>query len=381
MSDPRSARLGGGEVSAQDHDLYIPPVRPQIADPALQRPDWTETGKRDSHLLWLDKNENTDPVLTGVVFRALAEMDPRVVANYPDCSPLYHTLSEYLGVGARSLVLAPGSDGVIGSVFRAFIAPGDVVLHTRPTYAMYPVYSRMCGADVVALEYELNESGPFLSAESVTRAIRSRRPKLVCLPNPDSPTGTAFSPSDLRKIVEAALREGSAIMIDEAYHPFYPHSAITWIAEYPNVIVARTFSKAWGLAGLRLGYGVATPETAALLHKVRPNYEVNMVAVALAVRMITDFEGEMTASVSRLNAGRDYFLMAMRELGLRTFSSEASFCHVAFDAHSDAVHAALSNVALYRKGSDAPCLAGFSRFSATTVERFEPVIECVRRVV
>jgi histidinol-phosphate aminotransferase len=239
----------------------------------------------------------------------------------------------------------------------------------------------MCGAEVVALDYKANENGPFLSPDTVTHAIRARKPKLVCLPNPDSPTGTAFDPGALRIIVETALTAGAAVLIDEAYYPFYPHSAVPWISECPNVIVARTFSKAWGLAGLRLGYGVGAPETISLLHKVRPNYEVNMVAVALAVRMITDFEHEMKASVRRLNAGRDYFLSAMRELGLRTYSSEASFCHVAFDGHAEALHAALSKVVLYRKDSDAPCLAGFSRFSATTVELIEPVIDCVRRVV
>ena len=381
MSAQRHAQAQGAEATVKGHESYVPPARAEIVDPKLQRPDWTQSGSRDPQLLWLDKNENTDPTLTGVVFRALAEMDPRIVSNYPDCSPLYHTLSEYMGISAHSLVLAPGSDGIIGSVFRAFISPGDLVLQTRPTYAMYPVYARMCGAEVVSLDYESSANGPFLSPSTVTHAIRERKPKLVCMPIPDSPTGTAFDPGALRSIVETALAVGAAVLIDEAYHPFYPHSAVPWISECPNVIVARTFSKAWGLAGLRLGYGVAAPETISLLHKVRPNYEVNMVAVALAVRMITDFEHEMKASVRRLNAGRDYFLSAMRELGLRTYSSEGSFCHVAFDGHAEAVHAALSKVVLYRKDSDAPCLAGFSRFSATTVELIEPVIDCVRRVV
>ena len=381
MSASRQPPIGETDAATTASHTYIPPARPQVRDTLLQRPDWTKPGSRDPRLLWLDRNENTDPAMMAAVSRALEEMDPGVVVNYPDASPLYHALSRHLGVDAHSLVLAPGSDGVIGSVFRAFVSPKDVVLHTNPTYAMYPIYARIHGAAAVTLDYEAHKDGPRLAADVVLDAIRRTRPKLVCLPNPDSPTGTVFQPRELKAIVEAALSAGAVILIDEAYHPFYPDSAISWINEYPNVIVGRTFSKAWALAGARLGYGVATPETTLLLHKVRPNYEVNMVAVALAVRMITDFEDEMVASVRRLNEGRDYFVSAMQQLGLRTLASRASFCHVAFGARADAVHDALSSLVLYRKESGTGCLAGFSRFSSTTIERFEPVVDRIRNAL
>lgn len=360
---------------------YVPPARPEIVDAGLQRPDSTKPASRDPRLLWLDKNENTDPVLTDIVARVLAEMDPSNATTYPDCAPLYQTLAAYLGVDPKALILAPGSDGVIGSVFRAFIRPGDVVLHTKPTYAMYQVYSRMCGARTVELEYQRGVAGPYLSPETVAREIRERRPTLVCVPNPDSPSGTVFPPEVLRDLIETGLEAGSAFLVDEAYHPFYPQTVVPLIKDYPNLIVARTFSKAWGLSGVRLGYGIAAPETAALLQKVRPNYEVNMMGVALAVRMITDFEPEMRASVARLNEGREAFLSAMRGLGFATLTSHASFCHVRFGALSDKVHAALKDVVLYRRDSDAACLDGFSRFSATTIGLFEPVIARVRQVV
>jgi histidinol-phosphate aminotransferase len=144
----------------------------------VQRPDWTSTAFRDPRLLWLDKNENTDPVLQAVVFRALAEMDPQSVMTYPDAVPLYHKLAEYLCVTPQSLMLAQGSDGVIGSVFRAFVEPGDVVLLTDPTYAMYQVYCGMYGAETAKLEYTPGETGPFLRTETVIGEIRKRRPKL-----------------------------------------------------------------------------------------------------------------------------------------------------------------------------------------------------------
>jgi len=364
-----------------DGTSFVPQARREISDASLQRPDWTNVSLRDPRLLWLDKNENTDPVLQAVVFKVLAEMDPRSVTTYPDTAPLYHKLAEYLGVSPQSLVLASGSDGVIGSVFRAFVEPGDTVIVTHPTYAMYQVYCSMQGAKTTRLEYLAGETGPFLRSETVTGAIRKRRPKLVCLPNPDSPTGTVCAPDALRDIIRSALETGSVILVDEAYHPFYANTVVPWIAEFPNLIVARTFSKAWGLTGVRLGYGIATPDVTALLQKVRPNYDGNAVAVAMAFRMISDFDHEMRASVERLNQGRDGFLSAMKALGLRTLASHGNFCHVAFDSWADRVHATLSDAVLYRQDSDAPCLMGFSRFSSTTAELFRPVIERVRDVV
>lgn len=360
---------------------FVAPARRELDDARLRRPDWTTGCPRDPRLLWLDKNENTDPVLLAVVARVMTEMDPRTAAIYPEAGPLYRILAEHLGVSQKSLALAPGSDGVIGAVFRAFIERGDRVLLTDPTYAMYPVYGLMHGAETTKLAYVPGETGPFLPPDTVIEAIGKHRPKLVCLPNPDSPTGTVFDPPGLRRILQHALNHGALVLVDEAYYPFYPNTVVPWLAEFPNLIIARTFSKAWGLTGLRLGCGIASPDVAALLQKVRPNYEVNQVAVTAAVRMISDFEREMSASVARLNRGRDVFVAAMKELGLRTTASHASFCHVAFDRWADRVHAALADVVLYRADSDTPCLKGFSRFSATTSDLFQPVIARIRNVV
>jgi histidinol-phosphate aminotransferase len=360
---------------------FVPPARHELTDPALQRPDWTKPTARDPRLLWLDKNENDDPALAAITTRVLREIDPRSVAIYPDCTPLYLKLAEWVGVDAGRLILAPGSDGVINSTFRAFIAPGDPVIHTDPTYAMYPVYARMSGAKTITVPYQQAEGGPSLSVDALNRAIRDARPKLICLPNPDSPTGTVLQVDALRSVFNTALEVGALIQVDEAYHPFYPHSVVDLVKDYPNLIVVRTFSKAWGLTGIRLGYGVASPAVNAFLHKVRPSFEINQVAVEMGVRMLTDFQGEMRASVQRLNQGRETFHAAMKELGLRTLVSHGNYSHVAFDKHGDAVHAALANLAIYRKDLGDPALKGFSRFTATTPERIQPVIETIRRVV
>jgi len=361
--------------------MGIPSARAAILDEKLERGMMDESRPRSKELLWLDKNENTDPILNQLTGRILREIDPlTTLAVYPDCAPLYRKLSDYLCVPTDCLILATGSDGVIRSVFEAFCEPGNRVLFPNPTYAMYEVYSRMYGAQIVRVDYEATKSGPYLDASSLVQAIRENHPKLICLPNPDSPTGTVLEPAKMRQLIEAASEAEALILVDESYFPYYDQTVMPWVPQFPNLLVIRTFSKAWGMTGLRVGYGVGAEEVITLLHKVRPNYETNSVGVAVVERML-DFEDEMLASVRRLNAGRDLFVREMTKLGFKTFPTYGNFLHVNFGMHEEAIHAALGDKVLYRRNFRHSCLRGYSRFSATTEELFAPLIKCIQAVV
>jgi len=357
-----------------------PNARQPVANPQLIRPDWTTGVPRDPCLLWLDRNENTDPELAALAARILSEIPVRALSTYPECAPLYHKLAAHLGVSVECLLLTAGSDGAIRSVFETYVNPGDVVIHTQPSFAMYAVYCQMFGAKPVTLEYKPSTQGPYLSVDTVLDMIKRARPKVVCLPNPDSPTGTVFSPDHLRRIIEATGEAKALVLIDEAYYPFYDWTALSWIHEYGHLVIARTFSKAWGLAGLRIGYAVSCPEVTSLLHKMRPSYEANTLQVTFVERLL-DHASAMHDSVRRLNAGRDTFLAEMDTLGLRTIHAKGNFLHVAFGERAPAVHRLLQDLVLYHRESNDLCLKGFTRFSATTVELFQPVIGRIRQVI
>ncbi|HSP16241.1 MAG TPA: aminotransferase class I/II-fold pyridoxal phosphate-dependent enzyme [Thermoanaerobaculia bacterium] len=361
-----------------------PSAREAVANPKLTRPDWKTAEPRDRSKLWLDKNENSDRMFAEltrrVVHEVVDDLAPFALHTYPDSAPFYRKLASQLGVDPANLLLAAGSDGVIRSVFEAFVAEGDRVMHSRPTFAMYAVYCLMYGANVTTLDYERSDKGPLLTADRVCSAIRQIRPKVMCLPNPDSPTGTVFELSQIRQIIEAAGEVESLILIDEAYHPFHSQTVVPWIRQFPHLVVARTFAKAWGVAGLRIGYAVASPEVTQLLHKVRPMYEVNTLAVAVMNRLL-DYRNDMEACVARLNAGRDWFLSQMEQLGLPTIHCHGNFLHVAFGKHAQAIHSALEPLVLYRRDASDECLRGFSRFSAATQETFQPIVDRIRDVV
>jgi histidinol-phosphate aminotransferase len=357
-------------------------IRPRRAllNPALQRPSALNSVPRRAEQLWLDKNENLDPELMALSRDVLASIPPLALATYPEAGELYRKLARWAGVSAESLLLTPGSDGAIRLAFEALVEPGDCVIHTTPTFAMYPVYSQMFAADVHVVEYESTESGPYLNLSKLIESLRRYEPKLVCLPNPDSPTGTVLAPHVLREILTECESVGSALLLDEAYHPFCTWSAVLWTLESQNLIVARTFAKAWGAAGLRIGYAVAHPSTIALMHKMRPMYEVSTLAVEFMSRML-DNAAPMMQAVSRINAGKSYFVAEMRALGFAVLPTEGNFVHVAFGKSGPAIHAGLADKVLYRTAFAHPCLAGYSRFTVAPSDIMARVVALIKKAV
>jgi histidinol-phosphate aminotransferase len=358
----------------------IPHARPEVSEPGLKRPDWIKNVSRKPELLWLDKNENTDPEHLKAIADVLSRIDPLAYTTYPEAPELYEKLARHLGAKPDQLIVGAGSDGIIRSVFESFVSPGDVVITTMPTFAMYDVYSRIYGAQKVGLEYRPSNAGPVLTAEEIVEAIQREKPRLVGLPNPDSPTGTVFNLEDMRAIIKAAGNAGAVMLVDEAYYPFHADSVAPLIAEFPHLVVARSTSKAWGLAGLRIGYAITSPEMATILHKVKPMYECSTFGM-VGLSHFLDRPELMEKTVARLEEGKNCFLDAMEKLGFRVLRGKGNFCHVSFGAQADAVHRALADVCYYRKDFNEPCLKGFSRFSSTTKERFAPVIDAITGVV
>ena len=359
----------------------LPLPKSSVLNQSLDRGMLNHVKARNPSLLWLDKNENTDPILAQLTGRLLKEIDSiHCLSVYPELSYLYTRLSDYLKVPDSNIIISTGSDGVIRSIFEAYCCDGDKVIITNPTYAMYEVYGLMYGASLIKYDYLATNDGPFLNFSGFLDEIKRTRPRLIFIPNPDSPTGTVIEVSKLVELIKLASEIGALITIDEAYYPFYDHSMINYTSSYENLIVIRTFSKAWGLTGLRVGFGVGALEVVSMLRKVRPNYETNSIGVEIADRML-DHENEMIASVKRLNEGRDFFLSEMHKIGFQIVVANASFLHVKFGSYEKEIHEALSRIVLYRQGFNHECLKGFSRFSSTSKENFGPIVECIRNVV
>lgn len=357
-------------------------IRPRrsLLNPELRRPSALSSLPRDGKSLWLDKNENLDAEFLAVSRKQLLDMPLAAMATYPEAGEAYRKLARWVGCVPGALIFTPGSDGAIRLVFEAFVEHGEGVVHTSPTFAMYPVYCQMFGAQSHAIEYQSSGIGPCLDPQAIIDAVSRYKPKLLCLPNPDSPTGALQSPQVLRRILGACEAAGTVFLMDEAYHPFHEWSAVPWTQTSRHLIVARTFAKAWGAAGLRIGYAVAHPDTVLLLHKMRPMYEVSTFAVEFVTRLL-DRAAAMALSVARINKGKDYFAKRMRALGFTTLPTAGNFIHVGFGEQGAKIHEALAGRVLYRASFEHPCLAGYSRFSTAPESIMSPVADMIQEAM
>lgn len=355
----------------------LPTPRACLLDNFLVRPDWTKSSTRDPSLLWLDKNENTDPQLQEFIKTILHEISKNSLFTYPDPYFVYQKIAKYAGVSIENILITPGSDGVIRSVFETFINEGDIVLHTSPTFAMYPVYCKIFGARPITLNYIRKNDEPYLCFENILKHLSDFKPKLICLPNPDSPTGTTFPNNQIKQIVKQASLQGTIVLIDEAYFEFYKSSVVEMLNDYKNLIIARTFAKAWGLAGLRIGYSLASPEITKYLHKIKPMYEVGNFSLSFMDIMLS-YEDEMKASVDRLLEGKNYFSSSMTSLGFKTLKNYGNFQHVNFGDKREKIHQILADLVLYRKDFSDECLKDYSRFSITTKDIFSKIVSRIK---
>lgn len=354
-------------------------VRPKKAllNPKLQRPNTWGAVPRDPQYLWLDKNENLDSELAKFSEEILRSLPISTIGTYPEAAELYKKLASWLGVSIDSLVLTPGSDGAIRMVFECFVDEGSTVIHTNPTFAMYPVYSQMFGANVFTLNYLPSEDGPYLDKVNILTSIARLKPKLVNIPNPDSPSGSVLGKEFLIEVLGVCESAGAVLLVDEAYHPFYADSMVDLTQKSESLIVARTFAKAWGAAGFRIGYAVAHPNIASLLHKLRPMYEVGSISVEFISRLL-DHPNVMQESVIRVNEGKNYFIRELQGLGYKTLPTKGNFIHVDFGLDENQIYEHLKGKVLYRRSFDVECLKGYSRFSIAPKSQMIKVINWIR---
>lgn len=230
----------------------------------------------------MDLNERVTPFEPAIHAQLLAQIQPELLCHYPDASPLYERLSQHLELPEERLYVTPGSDAAIRLLFQAYIRPGDQVVFPEPTFAMYAVYSQIFQARPRTVPYQ---RGQALDVQHLRRLLDDG-PRILAIANPDQPTGAVMSREHLLTLAAAARDSNTLFIIDEAYYPFYPETAIDLVRSYDNVAVLRTFSKVGGLAGLRVGYLAANPAVVDAVTRVRGSFEVNNIAIALACYLL-----------------------------------------------------------------------------------------------
>ncbi|HET9340682.1 MAG TPA: histidinol-phosphate transaminase [Casimicrobiaceae bacterium] len=308
-------------------------------DPASRAPEWVrhiapyvpgkpieelarELGLEASTIVKLASNENPrgpSPKALAAIAAAAADL-----TRYPDGNgyALRAALGLRLGVAPERIVLGNGSNDVLELVSQAFLTPGDEAVYAQHAFAVYPLATHARGAK--GIEVPAKDYGHDLDAMLAAITPRTR---VVFVANPNNPTGTWLSGGRVEAFVAAVPRD-VVVVLDEAYDEYLSEAdrstAIGWLDRHPNLVVSRTFSKAYGLAALRVGYGVMDPSLADLLNRVRQPFNVNSFAQAAAIAALED-----TAYVdesARLNReGMQVLEEGLAALGVATLPSHANF--------------------------------------------------------
>ncbi len=300
------------------------------------------------------------------------------ISRYPDGASyeLREQLAQCLGVGQEQLVFGCGADELLELLAKTFLSPGDEVVLPWPSFAMYPIVVKGMGATPVPVPLSADMAHDL---PAMARAI-GERTKLVFLCNPNNPTGTSFGQREFEGFL-AELPETAVLAIDEAYVEFvrrsdFPHS-IALAKRRPGTIVLRTFSKIYGLAGLRVGYGIADPELASYLERARHPFNVNRLAEVAALAALGD---EEHAQRTRDNnaAGIEFLTRELPALGHDVWPSDANFLLVRTGADY--------YEKLLRKGVIVRPLRGFGlpehiRVSIGTPEENERLIKALQQIV
>jgi len=312
--------------------------------------------------LRLDFNENTFACSPRVV-EALGRISRGDLTRYPERESVERRVAAHLGLAPAQVLLTNGVDEAIHILCQTYLEAGAEILIPVPTYTMYEVYASATPARVVTVPAEHGFRFPLRALlEAIAPATR-----LIAIANPNSPTGQAARREDLLRLIDAAPQ--AAILIDEAYFHFYGETLLDLVGLARNVIVARTFSKAYGLAGLRLGVLAAPEDQMQWLRRAISPYSVNSVALACLAAALED-EDYLRWYVSEVLASRSLFATVLQRLAVPFWPSQANFVLVNIGGrHREVVTAMRTKGILVRDRSADPGCDGCVRITLGTREQ------------
>lgn len=341
------------------------PVRQAILDRRTYEPP----GEGRADKLRLDFNENTAGC-SPAVRRALAKLTPQLLSMYPEYDRSTRRLSRHFRVKPEQLLLTNGGDDALRLFFDAFVDAGTEAVIIEPTFPMYRYWGEVAGAKITSLPYGPSFEFP---TGSVLQAL-GPHPRVLFICNPNNPTGTLVDKSAIEQILQAAPH--TAVVIDEAYVEFSGVTVAPWIDKYPQLFVARTFSKAAGLAALRLGAILANPESLAVLRRATAPFPVNLAALVAAEAAVADSK-TMQRYVKNILRLRPWFEKELHKLGFKTYPSAGNFVLVDFgDVGSDLIATLSRHKIILRDRRD--IAVGHVRVSIGTQKEMQRLLKLIK---
>lgn len=278
-------------------------------------------GVEKSYRIKVNANESTLNLPPLVEERVINRLAMLAFNRYPneEYYSLVEQIAKNFSVDTSQILLGSGSSEIIEKVFHAFGGAGRKIVYPQPSFSMYKIYAK--AADAVGVPFDLDEKFN-LNVDEFIKKIRETGASLAVVCNPNNPTGNALTPAQVEKIAKSI---DCAFLLDEAYVEFYGRSAVNLVTNYPNLIVARTFSKAYGMAGARVGYMIAQAEVTRMINKTFMPYHMNVLTLA-AADIVYQMRNEFVPRLQMTIAERKRMFERLEKLpGVEVFPSETNF--------------------------------------------------------
>lgn len=279
--------------------------------------------------LRLDLNENPGGLPQEFINETLKSVTPQFVAQYPETLHFTEVLASHIGTDISHLCITNGSAEAIRYVIQAFTSPKGRIVGVVPSYFMFQVYSEMYGRDFVKVPYNEDLT---ISIDNIIKELTDDTQMLILL-NPNNPMGNVYSDEEFEKMFKICQEKEITLLVDEAYHYFYPKTFIKYALNNRRVLVTRTFSKLFSMAGCRLGYVCGHPEDIKYVQKYCTPHNTNAFAMLIAEKVITT-PGVLENLIDKFNEGRTYLIDSLDKNGYRHKGEAGNFIFI--ESKSDA---------------------------------------------
>jgi len=299
-------------------------VKPKPLIKKMWRPDPDDSSRSDYYRF--ERNERTTLFKDDVFHDIISSLSSYDLVAYGELEPFYDKILNWLDLKRENILLTSGSDAGIRAVYETYISEKNEVIISLPNYAMFSAYADMFGAKAIQIYYDKDLS---LNVKEILKKI-NKKTKLIVISNPGH-TGTIVPEKDLIQITKVAEKFGTIVLIDEAYHHFYSGTMIKFVSEFNNLIITRTFSKAFGLASIRIGILIGNKKMISELYKIKLVHEVTGLAAKIGSYLL-DHLDIVDRYVEDVNLGKEVLYSRFKKIGFEVLKSEANF--VFFQVHS-----------------------------------------------
>lgn len=279
----------------------------------------------------LDRNEKVDVWPKKFINQVLKSKPRSFFSTYPEITDLYKKIARFNKVNENQILITSGIDGGIKNLLNIITKPNDTISVLSPTYAMYQVYSKIFRLKLHKIKYGKDykiKHGEF-------QKLFKKKPKILFLPNPNQPIEDNFEISQIKKLANKCKKIKCILVVDEAYFHFGAKSAINLVKNFKNIIVLRTFSKAFGVPSIRAGYTVSSAENMKILSKARIAHELSSVSIAIAEYLLDNFH-IVKKNILEIKKSRKIVKKKLAKLGLASRSFKGNYILIKFKNYNEA---------------------------------------------